>query len=312
MQRARGERRLGGDEPGEEGAEGDRETNGEAADRDAAGQPEDREQEELARLRLQSATQNDRHDHAAERNDANYEAESLTDCDEDVDGQIAARGPAAQLRDDDEQRHRDQILDERDRQGPLPITAAAVGVLRQHAHEQRRAGKGDRARDQRRRGSGESEADGGGVAPGTEQQGRGQRLAAEAAELVEGELETDREEQQRDAELPDERDVVDVVDDAENGGPDEQAAADIADDERHAGDAGEVAAEHAGENKHDEVRGNIGIACERHQHRVASPPTPTGGPLSQVCRLRPPRAAPAASDGHYPAPRWPTNASLSG
>ena len=91
--------------------------------------------------------------------------------------------------------------------------------------------------------------------------GRGaEQPPAQPAELLEGKLEPDREEEQGDAQLRDEGDVLDVQHQVGHGRADDQSADDVAGDHRQPEEIGGEPADDGGADENDEFARDVGAA----------------------------------------------------
>jgi len=114
-------------------------------------------------------------------------------------------------------------------------------------------------------------------------------LAAQGSELLQGELQADGEEEQGDAKLANEFNIVDVFDESGDGGADDEPADDVADYERGAQEDGEVAADTAARMRITNcpatpvlvVKTGIGRSSTRFPLVIRSG-DPAGGPIREA------------------------------
>ena len=97
---------------------------------------------------------------------------------------------------------------------------------------------------------------------------------AQRPELLQGELQADREEQEGDAKFADELDVLDLFDESRDRGANNEAANYVANDERRTKQDGEIAADDRREHEEDQLPGDASASGQdgkrKVQHRFLS------------------------------------------
>ncbi len=244
------------DEPGQERAEGQREARGLGERGGAQAHREGHQEEHLVAVhpgRAGHQRRDDARGHVAGRHQQQQGPPQRA-----RDGGEPSRVEGAQGRDDHDEDHHREILDERDADHDAPVPRVQLAPVQQEARQHHGAGHRDHHPDHRALEQGPAHQARDGHAHRHRE--RDAERAAEqgdplhAQEVVQGELDADREHEQDHADLGEQLEGVQVRD----GGPggeraDQDAAQHVAQDQGLAGQPGEGAAGHRGQEDVGEI-----------------------------------------------------------
>ncbi len=225
--------RLGNDDPGDEGAESQRQAEDRARDkRRQQCRRDDRQQEQLARSQLGYAPEQPGQEPSPDHVGENQEHDRLAD----GESERAEGLTPGERRQGDDEHDRRQVLDDRPTDGGAAVKAVHLAAIHQRLDDDE--GRRDRqaGADDQRLLEFEANADGdrGTRAEDDDdlEDAAGQRQAPDIAQLADRELDTEREQQHDDADVGEDRDLLDVADEARGERPDHYAGEEIANDRR--------------------------------------------------------------------------------
>ncbi len=236
-------------EPGDEGAQGEREAERVGRPGEAQADRERAEHEQLAAARAHDEVEEPRHQEPGGDHHQHHRQERAAEAERQRAGRRRHR--AAEDRGEHDHRHDQEVLVEEDRERHLAVRGLRLAPLVEQLQDDRGAREGDHhAEEDRLRGH---EAVDRGAAGDQRQGERRLERAAEQerpphlAQPGERQLEADDEEEEDDADLGEELDRLGVVDQAERGGADQ----------------------HPGHEQPDQRRQAQPVADQHHQHRGA-------------------------------------------